>query len=129
MGDRATRQTLIDTNDNEINPATEDKQDNIITELQAVSDTPESFEDTSFVTGDSPATLDINAALGRNATKGYIVNDGAGDFTIAFSIDGTNFGDDHTIKKDEIFEFRDISVDSIRITHEGTDSSYRISVI
>ena len=37
--------------------------------IVAVADTPETFEDTSFVTGDSPATLDINAALGRNATQ------------------------------------------------------------
>lgn len=28
------------------------------------TDTPETFEDTSFVSGDSPVTLDCNAALG-----------------------------------------------------------------
>ncbi len=93
-----------------------------------IADTPEFFEDTSFVTGDSPATLDVNTALGRNATKGYIVNDGAGDFTVAFSIDGSAFGDAITMKKNEILNFGNISVDSLKITWVA-DSSYRVSVI
>ncbi len=94
-----------------------------------VFDTPEAFKDTSFVAGDSPATIDINAALGRNATEGYIINDGAGDFDVAFSIDGTTFGDNNTMKKNEIIYFDDISVDSLKITHSGTDSAYRVSAI
>jgi hypothetical protein len=93
-----------------------------------VHDTPEFFEDTSFVTDDSPVTLDVNTALGRNATSGYIVNDGAGNFTVAFSIDGTTFGDAITMKKNETLRFTDQSVDSIKITWIS-DSSYRISCI
>jgi len=94
----------------------------------AVVDTPEFFEDTSFVTGDSPATLDINTALGRNATEGYIVNDGAGNFTVAFSTDGSAFGDAITMKANEVLKFENISVDSIRITWIA-DSAYRLSAI
>ena len=97
--------------------------------LSTVSDTPEIFEDTSFVAGDSPADLDINAALGRNATEGYIINDGTGDFTVAFSIDGNTFGDAIRLKNGETLEFSNISVDSLRITHSGTDSAYRVTVI
>ncbi len=93
-----------------------------------IDDTPEFFEDTSFVTGDSPATLDANTQLGRNATEGYIVNDGAGDFTVAFSTDGSAFGDAITMKKNEIINFGNISVDSLKITWIS-DSSYRVSVI
>ena len=37
------------------------------------------FEDSSFVTGDSPVIHDVNAALGRNGHDGYIINDGDGD--------------------------------------------------
>ena len=96
--------------------------------IVAVADTPETFEDTSFVTGDSPATLDINAALGRNATQGYIINDGAGDFTVSFSTDGSVFGDENTIKKDDVVSFENISVDSLRITWIS-DSSYRVSAV
>lgn len=93
-----------------------------------IDDTPESFEDTSFVVGDSPATLDVNDALGRNARMGYIKNDGPGDFTIAFSTDGTNFGDENTLKKNETMDFDDISVDSLRLTWVA-DSAYRVSII
>ncbi len=94
-----------------------------------IADTPEFFEDTSFVSGDSPFTADVNTALGRNATSGYIINDGTGGFTIAFSIDGSVFGDAITMKKNEVINFTNQSVDSIKITHSGTDSAYRISCI
>ncbi len=91
-------------------------------------DPHQTFEDTSFVTGDSPVTLDCNAALGRNSVSGYIVNDGVGDFTVAISSDGTVFGDEATIKKNEVWEFDDKSVDSIRITWVA-DSAYRVAVV
>lgn len=120
---------LKDTSNNNINPATEDKQDNIITQLSAVSDTPVSFEDTSFVTGDSPVIFDLNTALGRDASKGYIVNDGAGDFTISVSNDGVAWGDEMTLKEDEVWRFANISVNSVRLTWVGTDSAYRASFI
>ena len=91
-------------------------------------DTPEFFEDTSFVTGDSPATLDINAALGRNAREGYIINDGVGDFTVSFSADGSTFGDAITMKATETINFGHMDVDSIKITWVA-DSAYRVTVI
>ena len=94
----------------------------------AVEDTPEFFEDTSFVTGDSPVTLDINAALGRNATQGSIINDGLGNFTVAFSTNGSAFGDAITMKKNEVLNFNSISVDSLKITWVA-DSAYRVTVI
>lgn len=98
-------------------------------EIVNVADTPEFFEDTSFVSGDSPVTLDFNTSLaGRNATSGYIINDGAGNFTVAFSTDGSAFGDAITTKKNEILRFQNISVDSIKITWVS-DSAYRVSCI
>ncbi len=98
-------------------------------ERGVVTDTPGFFEDTSFVAGESPFTLDIQGNLGRNAIEGYIINDGPGEFNIAFSKDGLIFGDEITMKKNEIINFDNISVDSLRITHTGTDSAYRASVI
>ena len=99
-----------------------------VEETEPKADTPEFFEDTSFVTGDSPVTLDLNTALGRNATEGTIINDGDGNFTVAFSTNGTDFGDEITLKKDDILNFKDISVDSLRITWVA-DSAYRVIVI
>lgn len=86
---------------------------------------PITFEDTSFVSGDSPASLDCNAALGRNATQFSIQNDGAGNFTVAISIDGVTFGDEKTMKSGETYSIDGISVDTIRITHV-VDSAYRV---
>jgi hypothetical protein len=93
-----------------------------------VTDLPKFYEDTSFVTGDSPATLDFDADLGRAATKGTIINDGLGDFTIAFSSDGTNFGNEITVKEGDPFQFENISYRKLRITWVA-DSSYRVIVI
>jgi hypothetical protein len=92
--------------------------------IAAVVDTPEFFEDLSFVTGDSPVTLDLNTALGRNATQFTLINDGDGSFTVELSTDGAAFGDSITMYVGERMEYENISVDSIRITWVS-NSSYR----
>jgi hypothetical protein len=84
------------------------------------------FEDATFT---ATATLKVLKALGRNSRDGYIVNDGAGDFTVKFSPDGNLWGDAHTIKKNEVFDLGKIDIHSIIITHSGTDSAYRVMVI
>lgn len=87
-----------------------------------------SYEDTSFITGDSPAVLAVNTNLGRNGHDGYLVNDGAGNFTIEISNDGTNYGGIHTIKEGEILELTGLIINRIRITWI-TNSSYRVFVV
>lgn len=101
---------------------------NVPRKAEIIYDTPESFEDTSFVTGDSPATLDINAALGRNASEVSITNDGAGNFTFAVSNNGASFGDEITMKAGETYNLSGVSVDTIRITWVA-DSAYRVVAI
>lgn len=86
------------------------------------------YEDTSFVTGDSPAVHDVNTDLSRNGRDGYIVNDGAGDFTVEVSNDGTNYGGLHTVKIGEVMRLKGLNIDRIRITWVA-DSSYRILVV
>ena len=86
------------------------------------------YSDTSFVTGDSPVTLDVNTDLGRNAIDGFIINDGAGNFTIAISNDGSTFGDALTIKEGEVFSLTNIDIDQIKITWIA-DSAYRVMVV
>lgn len=81
--------------------------------------------DTSFVVGDSPATLDVNTTLARNANQGHIINDGPGEFTVAISTDGTNFGTAFTLLAGETFDLIGENVDSIRITWVA-NSSYRV---
>ena len=81
--------------------------------------------DTSFVLGDSPATVDVNAALGYNGAQFVVYNDGAGDIDVDYSIDGVSYSNKHRTKTGEAFELKGISVDSIRLTHVA-DSSYRV---
>lgn len=91
-------------------------------------DTPEYFEDTNFLTNDSPVTLDINTALGTNATTTTVINDGPGSFSVQYSTDGVSFGDSITLKQREQLELRKVSVDSIKITWIA-NSAYRVIAI
>jgi len=87
------------------------------------------YEDTSFIAGDSPATHDFNNDAGRNATDGYIICDGNGDIQVDYSRDGINYGDKWTMKKGERVNLVRLDIDKIRITHTGVDSAYRINLI
>ncbi len=85
----------------------------------------EIFEDTSFVTGDSPVSLDFNTVLSKNATVFEVINDGAGDFTFAVSEDGAAFGGEATLKKGEGFTDAATNVDTLRLTWIA-NSAYRV---
>jgi len=87
-----------------------------------------SYEDT-VTAGNSPITIDFNADSGRNAKDGWINCDGEGDLTVAFSRDGITFGDAWTMKKGENTGLRNFDIDSLRITHSGIDSAYRVVLI
>lgn len=100
----------------------------VVVSISPLVDTPEYFEDTSFVTGDSPVTLDFNTALGRNATTVLVINDGPGNFTYQLSVDGSTFGDAITMKSGEFKEYSDISCDSLRITWVS-NSAYRVEAL
>lgn len=88
----------------------------------------QTFSSLNFVTGDSPALLDVNTVLGRNGTEFSIINDGAGPFLVATSNDGVTFGSDYELKVGEVYSFKDLSVDTIRLIWIS-DSSYRMTVI
>lgn len=95
---------------------------------QARADTPVTFEDTSFVVGDSPALLNCNTSLARNATEFSIQNDGPGNFTVSVSNNGVLFGQEKTVKSGEVYGIDNISVDTLRITHVA-DSAYRVTAL
>ena len=86
------------------------------------------YEDTNFTAAESPRELDVNTALGRNAHDGYLINDGAGNIQIAFSDDGTNYGDNHTIEINEVMDFHMLDIDTIRLTWVA-NCGYRILII
>ena len=86
------------------------------------------YEDTSFITGDSPAVLAVNTDLGRNGHDGYFVNDGAGNILVEISNNGTNYGGQHTIKSGEILSLTNVVVNRIRLTWVS-NSSYRTLIL
>lgn len=93
-----------------------------------------SFYDASFLTGDSPATHDVNAGLSRNGIDGFIDNWGAGDLIYQISADGTTYGDNVYLPSGATDELQGVSgggigdgIDSIKITWVS-NTSYTIRV-
>lgn len=73
-------------------------------------------------------TLDLNTILGRNATRYQIINDGAGSFTFATSLNGSTFESTNaeiTLNLNEEHSDIDTSVDSIRLTWSA-NADYRV---
>ena len=87
------------------------------------------YEDSSFVTGDSPVVHDVYTDLKqRPGSDGYIICDGAGDIKVEFSNDGTNYGSQHTLKASEVLSLTNLEIWLIKVTWV-TNSAYRILVI
>ena len=86
------------------------------------------YSDTSFVTGDSPAVVDVNTDLARDGRSFTFINDGAGDIGIEVSNDGITYSDIWTTRAGEQFGLGDVAIDSIRLTWVA-DSAYRLMVI
>ncbi len=112
----------------DVNIKHQDAALNVMPSLPYLPGRSKKYEDSSFLTGDSPATHDVNNDLGRNAHDGYLVNDGPGDLTWSYSDDGITYGDAHTIKQDETVRLTGLDIDSIKITWIA-DCGYRIMVV
>jgi len=85
-------------------------------------------EDTNFVSGDSPVTITIYTDTLHEfpLVEGYIACDGTGNLLVEVAQYPNLFGDQFTIKAGEVITLGGSRVGQIRITHTGTDSSYRI---
>lgn len=94
----------------------------------SVSSLYQTYEDSSFVTGDSPVILDLLTDLGDYARDVAITNDGVGNITVAISNDGISYSDEHILKAQEGLTLSDIKIDSVRLTWVA-DSSYRVIAI
>ncbi len=118
----------IDGTDNEGHHAQVDKWGNLRVREGMYDFDNITYEDSSFVTGDSPATHDFNGDSGRNAVDGYIICDGQGDIQVDVSRDGISYGNKWTMKRNEKVNLSHYNVDKIRVTWVS-DSAYRINLI
>jgi hypothetical protein len=89
----------------------------------------QTYEDTSFSSGDSPAVHDFYTDAGRFACDGYIICDGPGDIQVDYTRDGLTYGDKFTMKTGEQVSLLRLDIKKIRVTHAGTNSAYRIFLV
>ena len=87
------------------------------------------YEDSSFIAGDSPAVHSFYGDMGYNSIQGWITCDGPGNISVAFSRDGITYGDEWTMRLGENTSLRGFDIHSIRVTRLTADSSYRIFLI
>ena len=86
------------------------------------------YEDANFTAAQSPRVLDVRGDLGRNAHDGYVTTDGDGDLFVSVSDDGTNWGDESRVKKDEVLVLTGLDINKIRL-RVTENSAYRLKVI
>lgn len=84
--------------------------------------------------GTSPLVIDALTDLGRYSISGFVYNNSLNDFTMAFSSDGTNYGDDITIKAGSTFSYPSGSYwfkyTKIKLTKgAGGDSDYQVFIL
>ena len=118
----------IDGDNNEGYHAQVDKNGNLRVREGHFDFDNKSYEDTSFVTGDSPAVLPFFTDTGRESVDGYIINDGDGDIQVDISRDGISYGDKFTMKCEETVHLLHWRVNKLRITWVA-DSAYRVVLI
>lgn len=93
----------------------------------SVDGTTVSYEDSSFVTGDSPVVLDVFTDIGRAGHEGYLINDGPGDMKVEISANGTSYGGLHVLRGGEVFILENLTIRKIRLTWQE-DCAYRALV-
>ena len=86
-----------------------------------------SYEAT-LTAGVSPLVIDFNADAGRNSVDGWITVD-TNSLTVEFSRDGLTYGDPWTMNTGENTHLLNFDIDSLRLTHLGSDAAYRIVLI
>lgn len=72
------------------------------------------YEDTNFVTGDSPVTHDFQAAKGYMAEAGWIFNYGTGD--LQMKVEGNRLGKRHAGQNETVLL---ASAETIRVPARG----------
>ena len=94
--------------------------------IQHTTTVGQSYEDTSFVTGDSPRVLEIRDDLSNKPSQAaWFINDGAGDIQIEIqNNEQSGYSDAFTTKTGEMFQLNGLNIRRVRLIWVS-DSSYR----
>lgn len=120
----AKRSLMIGFDGTNFQIANMDSSGNIIVSEEATTGIDVTVRNTNF--SGVPFVFNINALLGVNATEFLVINDGNGDFSVARSVDGSVFGGEHVLERDEPYARENVSVHTLRLTLLTVNSSYRI---
>jgi hypothetical protein len=93
-----------------------------------VDGTTVSYEDTKFISSESPVVLDVFSDLGRPGHQGYVRNDGPSKLKVEISADGESYGGLHSLKEGDTYTLDDLKVNRIRLTIVDGPLAYRVSV-
>ena len=95
--------------------------------VQHTTTAGQSYEDTNFVTGDSPRTIEIRDDLGNKpGNAGWFINDGPGDIQVEIqNNEQSGYSDAFTSKTGEMFALNGLNIRRIRLTWVS-DSQYRL---
>lgn len=80
----------------------------------------------NFNAAASPASHEFKTDMTYHAIKGWITCDGPGAIDVEFSRDGIVFGDSWRMFSGENTLLSGLEVSTLRITHLGTDTGYRV---
>lgn len=94
----------------------------------AINVANKTYEDANFIEGDSPVVHSAFADMGRIATRGYIICDGAGAIQVDISRDGINYDAKWTMKANEKVSLDGMYINKIRVTWVA-NSAYRINLL
>ena len=94
----------------------------------AINAANKTYEDASFIQGDSPIVHSFFADAGRIGTRGYIICDGNGTIQVDISRDGINYDAKWSMKSGEKVVLDGMYINKIRVTRVA-DSAYRINLL
>ena len=87
------------------------------------------YEDTSFVTSESPRTIEVRDDLGNKpGNAGWFINDGPGDIQVEIqNNEQSGYGDAFTTKSGEMFALNGLNIRRVKLTWVS-DSAYRFFI-
>lgn len=95
---------------------------------ERVSHNPAIYEDDSFVTGDSPVTIDLSGDIGERARSVTIWNSGSGSLQAEYSVDGASFSDPVVLPSRTQLSLDDVTIASVRLTWVS-DTAYKVIAV